>query len=82
MVWGVIQKLVFILGPFAVRTVLIHVLAAEYSGLSSLFTSILSILSLSVLVFSNAIVYSMYKPVANDDKKKLPLLNMAILATW
>lgn len=75
--WGVMQKIVYILGPFVVRTVLIHVLAAEYSGLSSLFTSILSILSLTELGFSNAIVYSMYKPVAEDDKRKIcALLNL------
>lgn len=72
--WGVVQWLVHILFPFAVRTILVHTLSAEYAGISSLFTSILSILSLTELGFSNAIVYSMYKPVAEDDKEKIQAL--------
>lgn len=75
--WGVIQKLAQAIGPFIVRTVLIYVMGAEYAGLNSLFTSILSILSLTELGFSQAIVYSMYKPVAEDDKDKVcALLNI------
>ncbi len=75
--WGFAQRLINILCPFLVRTVLIYSLSAEYAGLSSLFTSILSILSLTELGFSNAIVYSMYKPVAEDNKEKIcALLNI------
>ncbi|MCI5602778.1 MAG: oligosaccharide flippase family protein [Clostridiales bacterium] len=69
--WGVLNRIVSIFQPFVVRTILIHILSAEYAGLNSLFTSILSILSLSELGFSNAIVYSMYKPIANDEKDKV-----------
>jgi len=77
MVWGFGRTMILTLGPFVVRTVLIYALSAEYSGLNSLFSSILSILSLTELGFSNAIVYSMYKPVAEDDKKKIcALLNI------
>jgi len=75
--WGIIQKLAQSLGPFVVRTVLIYVMGAEYAGLNSLFTSILSVLSLTELGFSQAIVYSMYKPVAEGDKEKIcALLNI------
>lgn len=69
--WGVVQKIVHSLGPFIVRTVLIYAMGAEYAGLNSLFTSILSILSLTELGFSQAIVYSMYKPIAENDKDKI-----------
>ena len=69
--WGLLQKLVNVLLPFLVRTVLIYTLSAQYAGLSSLFTSVLSILSLTELGFSQAIVYSMYKPVAEDDRDKI-----------
>ncbi len=75
--WGFAQKLVNILFPFLVRSVLLYTLSAEYAGLSSLFTSILQILSLAELGFSNAIVYSMYKPIAEDDGEKVcALLNV------
>lgn len=75
--WGLVQRLVSNLFPFIVRTVLIYTLSAEYAGLNSLFSSILSILSLAELGFSNAIVYSMYKPVAEDDEDRIcALLNV------
>lgn len=81
--WGWIQRFVSIILPFGVRTVLIYVLNAQYAGLSSLFASILSILSLTELGFSNAIVYSMYKPIADDDEKKIcALLNLYRKAYW
>lgn len=70
-IWGFLNKAVMLLGPFIVRTVLIYKLSADYAGLNSLFSSILSILSLSELGFSNAIVYSMYKPIAEDDSNTI-----------
>ncbi len=72
--WGIIQQFVNVFFPFVVRSVLIHILGADYAGLSSLFTSILTVLSLSELGFSNAIIFSMYKPVAEDDKEKIRAL--------
>ena len=69
--WGVVQRAVHIFLPFLVRTVLIYTLCAEYSGLSSLFTSILQVLSLTELGISNAIVFSMYKPIAEENKDKI-----------
>ena len=75
--WGFLQRIINIFLPFVVRTILIYILGAEYAGLSSFFTSILSILSLAELGFSNAIVYNMYKPIADDDKEKIcALLNV------
>ena len=75
--WGVIHRLATMLGSFCMRTVLIYKLGAEYAGLNSLFTSVLSILSLTELGFSNAIVYSMYKPIAEKDNDTLcALLNL------
>ncbi len=44
--------------------------------MNSLFTSILSVLSLTELGISSALVYHMYKPIAEDDTKKIcALLN-------
>lgn len=65
--FGVINKIVMIIFPFIVRTVFIHTLGAEFLGMNSLFTSILTVLSLAELGFGNAIVFSMYKPIAEDD---------------
>lgn len=65
--FGLLNKITSIVMPFAVRTVFIRVLGMEYLGLSSLFSSVLMVLSLAELGFSSAIVYHMYKPIAEDD---------------
>ena len=65
--WGLIQKLCMLLLPFLTRTALIKFLGADYLGLSSLFTSVLGLLSLAELGVSNAIISSMYKPIAEKD---------------
>ena len=70
-IWGVIEKVISILLPFVTRTILIKVLGAEYLGLNSLFTSVLQVLSISELGISTAIVFSMYRPIAQDDNEAL-----------
>lgn len=65
--YGTLYKCVGILGPFAVRTVMLYTMGNEYVGLSSLFTSILSFMSLAELGIGSALVYSMYRPIAEDD---------------
>ena len=68
LIWGTANKIIIVVFPFILRTIIIKVLGNEYLGLNSLFTSILHILNLSELGISSAIVYSMYKPIANNDK--------------
>ena len=76
-VWGIIEKIVTILMPFICRTVFIKVFGSEYLGLNSLFSSILQVLSISELGIGTAIVFSMYKPIAEDDEDTLcALLNV------
>jgi len=76
MIFGFINKFVALICPFIARTAIQMILGSEYLGLSSLFTAILNVLSLSELGISGAIVYNMYKPVANNDKETVcALLN-------
>lgn len=70
-VFGSITKIYNILVPFLMRTALIYCLGMEYVGLSSLFTSILSVLNLAELGVGSALVFSMYKPLAEDDTEKI-----------
>lgn len=65
--YGVMYRMIVILLPFIVRTVMLYIMGADYVGMNSLFTSILSFLSLAELGVGSALVYSMYKPIANDD---------------
>lgn len=74
--WALLYKVLSLLLPFLARTVIIYTMGTEYLGLSSLFTSILTVLNLSELGIGSAIVFSMYKPVAEKDTEKIcALLN-------
>ncbi|MBQ7573406.1 MAG: oligosaccharide flippase family protein [Clostridia bacterium] len=64
---SVINKLVSMLATFIMRTVIIRYLGSVYLGLDSLFVSLLSILSLAELGVGSAMVFSMYKPIAEND---------------
>ena len=77
MFFGFINKLIVLLFPFVIRAMIIKTLGSEYLGLSSLFTSILQVLNLAELGFNSAIVYSMYKPIAEKDTTTIcALINM------
>lgn len=69
--FAVISRIVGILAPFCVRTVIIRKLGMEYLGLNSLFTSILNILNLTELGIGSTLVFSMYKPIAEDDTETI-----------
>ena len=56
---------------FAVRIVFTRCLPKQYLGLSGLISNYLSILSLAELGIGSAIVYALYKPVAEDDQQKV-----------
>ena len=66
--FGVILKIYQILVPFLMRTAMIYLMGVQYLGLNSLFTSVLQVLNLAELGVGSAMVYSMYKPVAEDDQ--------------
>ena len=75
--FGVLNRITMILFPFAIRTVMLYILGSEYLGLDSLFSSILSFLSLAELGVGSALVYSMYKPIAENDPDLIcALLNL------
>jgi O-antigen/teichoic acid export membrane protein len=60
-----------LLFPFLNRTLFLWLLGPEYLGLNGLFASILGVLMLAELGFGKAVVCSMYKPVADDDRELL-----------
>lgn len=53
--------------PFLMRTVMLYVMGVQYLGLNSLFASIIQVLSLAELGVGSAMVFAMYKPIAQDD---------------
>ena len=61
------MELVNLLFPFVIRSVMLHFLGTEYLGLNGLFKSLLTFLNLAELGVGSAMVFSMYKPIAEDD---------------
>ena len=75
--FGSVNRIINIVLPFISRTVILYVMGTQYLGLSSLFSSILSFLSLTELGVGSAMVYSMYKPIAENDHTTIKaLLNL------
>lgn len=68
MLFGAVLKIYQIAVPFFMRTAMIYFMGVQYLGLNSLFTSILQVLNLAELGVGSAMVYSMYKPIAEDDE--------------
>lgn len=64
---GLILKIYQMIVPFFMRTAMIHFMGVQYLGLNSLFSSVLHVLNLAELGVGAAMVFSMYKPIAEDD---------------
>lgn len=67
------QSLTLGLG-FIVRTVFIYQLGSTYLGVNGLFANILTLFSFAELGFGQAIVFALYKPIANNDEEKISSL--------
>ena len=64
-------KVIDLILNFIVRTLFIKYLSEEYLGINGLFGNVLMLLSFAELGIGNAITYSLYKPIANEDKEKI-----------
>lgn len=68
---SLVTQVVMIVLNFISRTVFIHTLNVDYLGVNGLFSSVLTILSFAELGIGNAIVFSLYKPLAEGNKERL-----------
>ena len=59
---------------FICRMVFVKCLSADYLGVNGLFTNLLTVLSLAELGIGNAVVFALYKPLAEHDEKKIASL--------
>lgn len=67
------QAITVVLG-FVSRRVFVNELDAVYLGMSGLFSSILTVLSLSEMGVGTAIIYALYKPIKEFDNEKIKSL--------
>ena len=66
-IFGSVLKIYQIVVPFLLRTAMIYYLGIEYVGLNSIFLAILQVLNLAELGVGSAMIFSMYKPIAEND---------------
>ncbi len=59
---------------FVCRMIFVQCLSADYLGVNGLFTSLLSMLSLAELGIGSAVVFALYKPLAENDEAKIASL--------
>ena len=64
---GSISQAISLMLQLICRTIFLKTLGIEYLGVNAMFYNILIVLSMADLGFGTAIVYSMYKPLAEKD---------------
>lgn len=72
--YGSISQVVTLLLNFVSRTIFIKTLGAEYLGINGLFSDVLSMLCMADLGFNTAMVYSFYKPLAENNQTMIATL--------
>ncbi|MFC5773361.1 lipopolysaccharide biosynthesis protein [Ectobacillus antri] len=71
---GLVNQIIITSLSFISRTVFIYTLGVEYLGINGLLTNILAMLSLAEAGIGASIMYSLYKPVAENDQQKISVL--------
>ncbi len=70
-VTGLLGQLIVTITGFISRTVFIQTLGTTYLGIGGLFSNILTLLSFAELGIGQAIIFSLYKPIAENDEEKI-----------
>ena len=68
---SLVENVIKLLIKFASRYVFVYTLGQQYLGVSALFSSIITILSLADLGFGIALPQALYKPLADKDEKRI-----------
>lgn len=71
---GLGNQLLITILSFVSRTVFINILGIQYLGINGLFTNIFSMLALVEAGIGSSIIYSLYKPVSENDTEKIKIL--------
>ena len=71
---NLISRIVTLIAGFLIRTIFLKYLGDQYTGVSTLFTDILHILSFTELGMGTAISFAFYKPVAEKNHYRIAQL--------
>lgn len=72
--WGTAGYCLYMLAGFVSRSVFIGVLGETYAGVSTLFATVVNLLSIADLGFSNAVYLYLYRPVVEKNEEKITAL--------
>ncbi len=72
--YALMAQLVTIVLSFVTRTCLVRLLGIEAVALNGLFTQVITAISLAEMGVGTAIVYNLYKPLAEEDHEKVAQL--------
>ncbi len=70
-IWLAVSVVISSVFPFVIRTLLIRFIGIEYTGVSSLFTSVLQVLNMADLGIESAVLFYLYKPVSEHDEERI-----------
>lgn len=73
-VYSIGNQMITLFLSFFSRTIFIKILGENYLGINGLFSEVLMMLSLADLGLGSAMVYSFYKPLAENDTRKISAL--------
>lgn len=79
---GITKQIILILLPFITRTLILYIFGELYQGLSSLFSSILEVLNIADFGFATAVVYVLYKPIANKEWEEVNAIVLFLKKTY
>lgn len=71
---SIVSRILLLISALIVRRLLIRHIGNDVNGLNSLYTSIIGVLSVAELGIGSAIVYSMYKPIVEGNKRQVAAL--------
>ncbi len=69
-----LYKFIHAIAQFVLRTAFIRFLGAEYTAVSTVFTDVLTVLSLMELGVGSAMLYALYKPFEEKDQRRISAL--------
>lgn len=74
MITAVSSNVLTIIVGLVAQAIFIKILGSEYLGLNGLFSNVISMLGIVELGMGSAIIYNMYKPIAENDHEKIKSL--------
>ena len=74
MITAVSSNILTIIVGLVAQAIFIKILGSEYLGLNGLFSNVISMLGIVELGMGSAIIYNMYKPIAEENHEKIKSL--------